>query len=95
MQQVASDPCNLRIIGERTSAGIMVQTEPVHDCAGNPVPDGTIVTFTATVGDTKSTVDAPIKQDVARAQIVASGAAVISAASGVVMGNELRVGARP
>ncbi len=95
VQQVASDPCNLRIKGERTAAGILVQTEPVHDCAGNPVPDGTIVTFTATEGDTKSTVDAPIKQDVARAQIVASGAAVISAASGVVMGNELRVGARP
>jgi hypothetical protein len=95
VQQVASDPCNLRITGQRTATGILVQTEPVHDCAGNPVPDGTIVTFTATVGDVKSTVDAPIKQDVARAQIVAPGAAVISAASGVVMGNELRVGARP
>jgi len=95
VQQVASDPCNLRIRGERTATGILVQTEPVHDCAGNPVPDGTIVTFTATVGDEKSTVDAPIKQNVARAQIVASGPAVISAASGVVMGNELRIGARP
>jgi len=95
VQQVASDPCNLRIKGERTATGILVETEPVHDCAGNPVPDGTIVTFTATVGDEKSTVDAPIKQNVARAQIVASGPAVISAASGVVMGNELRVGGRP
>ena len=95
VQQVASDPCNLRIKGERTATGILVQTEPVHDCAGNPVPDGTIVTFTATAGDVKSTVDAPIKKDVARAQIIASGPAVISAASGVVMGNELRVGARP
>jgi hypothetical protein len=95
VQQVASDPCNLRIRGERTATGILVQTEPVHDCAGNPVPDGTIVTFTATVGDEKSTVDAPIKQNVARAQIVASGPAVISAASGVVVGNELRIGARP
>jgi hypothetical protein len=95
VQQVASDPCNLRITGERTATGILVQTEPVHDCAGNPVPDGTIVTFTATVGDEKSTVDAPIKQNVARAQIVASGPAVMSAASGVVMGNELRIGARP
>jgi hypothetical protein len=94
LQQVASDPCNLRITGQRTSKGIMVQTEPVHDCTGNPVPDGTIVTFTATAGDEKSTVDAPIKQDVARAQIVAPGPAVISAASGVVMGNELTVGER-
>jgi hypothetical protein len=95
VQQVASDPCNLRIRGDRTATGILVQTEPVHDCAGNPVPDGTIVTFTATVGDEKSTVDAPIKQSVARAKIVVSGPAVISAASGVVMGNELRIGARP
>jgi hypothetical protein len=95
VQQVASDPCNLRIKGERTATGILVQTEPVRDCAGNPVPDGTIVSFTATVGNEKSTVDAPIKQDVARAQIIAAGPAVISAASGVVMGNEIRVGDRP
>lgn len=93
VQQVASEPCNLRITGERNSKGILVQTQPVHDCAGNPVPDGTIVTFTATADGEKSTVDAPIKQDVARAQIAASGPAVISAASGVVMGNELRLGA--
>jgi hypothetical protein len=94
VQQVASDPCNLRITGQRNAKGILVQTEPVHDCAGNPVPDGTIVTFTATANGEKSTVDAPIKQDVARAEIMASGPAVVSAASGVVMGNELRVGER-
>ncbi len=94
VQQVASEPCNLRITGERNAKGILVRTEPVHDCAGNPVPDGTIVTFTATADGEKSTVDAPIKQDIARAQIAASGLAVISAASGVVMGNELRLGVR-
>jgi len=95
VQQVASDPCNLRIKGQRTAAGILVETEPVHDCSGNPVSDGTMVTFTATDASGKSTVDAPIKQGVARAQMTASTAAVISVASGVVMGNELRVGARP
>ena len=95
VQQVASDPCNLRLTGERTKAGIVVQTEPVHDCAGNVVPDGTIVTFTATEATGKSSVDAPIKQGVARAQIDAPGAVVVSVASGVVMGNELRLGARP
>jgi hypothetical protein len=95
VQQVASDPCNLRIEGERTKTGIAVQTEPVHDCSGNPVPDGTIVTFTATEQNGKSTVDAPIKQGVARAQISGPGGAVISAASGVVMGNEVHVGAQP
>jgi len=92
VQQVASDPCNLRIKGQRTNKGIVVETEPVRDCSGNPVPDGTVVTFTAKGGNDTSTVDAPIKQGVARAQIIATGPVVISAASGVVMGNELRVG---
>ena len=94
VQQVASEPCNLRLTGQRNATGILVQTEPVHDCSGNPVPDGTIVSFTASAGGMKSTVDAPIKKGVARAQMDASGAAVISGASGVVMGNELRVGAK-
>jgi hypothetical protein len=92
VQQVASDPCSLRIKGERTATGIMVETEPVRDCSGNPVPDGTIVTFTAKAGNETSTVDAPVKQDVARARIIAKGPVMISAASGVVMGNELRIG---
>ncbi|MGA7301138.1 MAG: hypothetical protein WBX10_12585 [Candidatus Sulfotelmatobacter sp.] len=95
LQQVASYPCNLRITGERTKSGIMVQTEPVHDCAGNVLPDGTIVTFTATGRDGKDTVDAPIKQGIARAQMDSAGATTISAASGVVMGNEIRVGGQP
>jgi hypothetical protein len=95
VQQVASDPCNLRIKGQRVPGGILVETEPVHDCSGNPVPDGTIVAFSATESNGKSTVDAPIKQGVARAKITASNAAVISVASGVVMGNELRVGGQP
>ena len=95
VQQVASDPCNLRIKGQRTPAGIQVETEPVHDCAGNIVPDGTIVSFTAIEGNARSTVDAPIKKGVARAEIKGSGAALISVASGVVMGNELRIGAKP
>jgi hypothetical protein len=92
VQQVASDPCNLRITGQRNAEGILVQTEPVHDCGGNPVPDGTIVTFTVSGANGKDTVDAPIKHGIARAQMAASGTAVISAASGVVTGNELRMG---
>jgi hypothetical protein len=95
VQQVASDPCNLRITGGRTKNGIEVQTEPVHDCAGNPVPDGTIVTFTAQGSQGKITVDAPIKQGIARAQMEAKGEETVSVASGVVMGNELRIGAQP
>ena len=94
VQQVASDPCSLHIQGQRTAKGIVLETEPVRDCAGNPVPDGTIVSFTARSGKDTSTVDAPIKQGIARAQITATGAVVVSAASGVVMGNELRMGAQ-
>jgi hypothetical protein len=94
VQQVASDPCSLRIKGERTPKGIVVETEPVRDCTGNPVPDGTIVTFTAKAGQGTDTVDAPIKKGIARAQMTATGAVVISAASGVVMGNELRMSAQ-
>lgn len=92
VQQVASDPCNLRIKGQRTPKGIIVETDPIRDCAGNPVPDGTVVTFTAKAGDDTDTVDAPIKKGVARAEMTAKGPVVISAASGVVMGNELRIG---
>ncbi|MGC1789283.1 MAG: hypothetical protein WA718_21320 [Terriglobales bacterium] len=94
VQQVASDPCRLRIKGQRTPKGIVVETEPVRDCTGNPVPDGTVVTFTAKDGKDTSTVDAPIKQGVARAQMTATGSVVISAASGVVMGNELHLSAQ-
>jgi hypothetical protein len=91
VQQVASDPCSLHIKGQRTPKGIAVETEPVRDCTGNPVPDGTIITFTSKNAMGTDTVDAPVKQGIARAQLAANGPAVVSAASGVVMGNELRV----
>src|SRR5437588_382864 len=45
VQQTASDPCNLRFKVSPTKTGIAVETDPVRDCTGNPVPDGTIVTF--------------------------------------------------
>jgi hypothetical protein len=94
VQQVASDPCSLRIKSQRWAKGIIVETEPVHDCSGNPVPDGTIVTFNGNDGKQTYTVDAPIKKGIARAEMTVSGPVVISAASGVVMGNELRIGAQ-
>jgi hypothetical protein len=94
VQQVASEPCNLRIKGQRTPKGIVVETEPVRDCSGNPVPDGTVITFTAKSGSETSFVDAPVKQDVARAMMTVNGPVVISAASGVAMGNELRLGGK-
>ena len=91
VQQVASDPCSLRIKGKPSPKGVVVETDPVHDCSGNPVPDGTIVTFTAKNGNEVSFVDAPVKQDVARATLLVKGPVVVSAASGVAMGNELRL----
>jgi hypothetical protein len=69
-----------------------VQTDPVRDCSGNVVPDGTIVTFTETYNGGESTVDAPLKQGVARAEMPAYNGAKISVATGVVLGNEIRWG---
>jgi len=62
----------------------------VRDCNGNPVPDGTIITFTETYNGGQSTVDVPLKRGVARTEMPARNGAVISVASGVVMGNEIR-----
>lgn len=93
VQQVASDPCNLRMrIVSRSKDQITVQTDPVRDCTGNPVPDGTIVTFIETDKTGRSVVDARIKKDIARADLPGTDNANITVASGVVLGNELHVG---
>ncbi len=92
VQEVASDPCNLRMHAERDHNGILVQTDPIHDCAGNSVPDGTIVTFTLTDSTGKSTVDARIKRGFAQAELPPSANGTISVASGVVVGNEIHWG---
>ncbi|MGE5324506.1 MAG: hypothetical protein ACM3SW_16690 [Actinomycetota bacterium] len=93
VQQVASDPCNLRMhIAGQSKNGIKVQTDPIRDCTGNPVPDGTIVTFIETDSTGRSVVDARIKKGIASAELPASQKARVSVASGVVLGNELNVG---
>jgi hypothetical protein len=92
VQEVASDPCNIRMHAERDKNGILVQTDPIHDCAGNPVPDGTIVTFSLTDSTGKSAVDARIKRGIAQAELPASANGTISVASGVVVGNEIHWG---
>jgi hypothetical protein len=92
IQFVASEPCNLRIEAARVKDGITIKTTPVRDCSGNPVPDGTIVTFTAVTPKGRSSVDARIRHDVASTTFPLEDAALISVASGVVMGNEVRVG---
>jgi hypothetical protein len=90
VQQVASDPCSIRMTAEGSKNAILVRTDPIHDCSGNAVPDGTIVTFTETDPKGKSTVDARIRQGVAQAQLPLSSDATISVASGVVVGNEIQ-----
>lgn len=89
VQEVASDPCNIHMNARPTKEGILVSTDPIHDCSGNPVPDGTIVTFTSTDSNGRSTVDARIKRGTAQAILPASNDATISVASGVVVGNEI------
>jgi hypothetical protein len=92
VQQVASDPCNLHAGVQTLNGRLVLQTDPVRDCKGNALPDGTIVTFTKVDKGGRSTVDAPIKKSIARAEMPYSGAATISVASGVTLGNEIRVG---
>ena len=91
VQQVAADACNLRIKASRTKTAYLVETDPVRDCSGNPVPDGTVVSFTKTDAAGKTTVDVPIKRGVAKVEMPIEGAARITVASGVVTGNELQV----
>jgi hypothetical protein len=97
VQQVAADPCerNLRMhVAGRSGNRITIETDPVRDCSGNPVPDGTIVTFIQTDKTGRSTVDARIKKGTARAELPASDNATITVAAGVVLGNELHVGGK-
>ena len=92
VQQVASDACRIRMTARRQGDSIQVETEPIRDCSGNTLPDGTIVTFIETGGGQgKSSVDARIKQGIARAVLPATNGATVSVASGVVLGNELKI----
>jgi hypothetical protein len=90
IQEVPGNPCGLTMSAKPDGQKVQLQTAPVKDCSGNPVPDGTIVTFTETYNGTQSTVDAPLKQGVARAEMPSYKGATISVASGVVAGNEIR-----
>ncbi len=92
VEQVASEACNLHIKSYWEANHLVVQTDPVRDCSGNNVPDGTVVSFTKTDRSGKTTVDAPIKKGIAKAEMPVVGNARISVASGVVLGNELNVG---
>ena len=89
VQITASDPCNLRMRAQPGKNGILVETDPIRDCAGNAVPDGTIVTFSEVDPSGRSTVDARIKKGFAQALLPPSENAQLSVAAGVVVGNEI------
>jgi hypothetical protein len=91
--EVPGDPCTLRMSARPAGAQkISLETDPVKDCSGNAVPDGTVVTFTETYNGTTSTVDVPLKRGVAKVEMPAYSGANISVASGVVLGNQIRWG---
>jgi hypothetical protein len=94
VQQTAADPCNIRMKAEPSKNGILVTTDPIKDCAGNSVPDGTIVTFTQTGPGGRSTVDARIKKGFAQAELPNTPGTNLTVASGVVIGNEIHWGGK-
>jgi hypothetical protein len=90
--QVPGDPCTLKMSAHPSGQQVLLQTEPVRDCSGNAVPDGTIVTFTESYEGAQSTVDVPLKRGIAEVKMPMRPGARISVASGVVLGNEIRWG---
>ena len=92
VQQVPGEPCGLKMSAKPAGNQIEVQTAPVRDCSGNAVPDGTIITFTEEYDGMQSTVDVPLKRDIATIKLPAHEGARISVASGVAMGNEINWG---
>jgi hypothetical protein len=92
IEEVPGDPCGITITAHPDANKVNVQTAPIHDCSGNPIPDGTIVTFTESYEGTQSTVDVPVKKGIATLDLPAHDGARISVASGVVAGNEIRWG---
>ncbi len=90
IQQVPGDPCGLKMSAHKVGDKLNLVTDPLRDCSGNSVTDGTIVTFTESWNGGQTTVDAPLKHGVAQAMVPAVMGARLSAATGVVMGNEIR-----
>jgi len=89
VEQVPGDPCGLKMSAKQSGQQLDLSTDPVRDCSGNAVPDGTIVTFTEVYHGAQSTVDVPIKRGVAEVSMPIHNGATISVASGVVMGNQI------
>jgi len=92
IRQVPGDPCELKVSAQPSGQLLDLQTAPVRDCSGNAVPDGTIVTFTETYPGGQSTVDVPLKRDIAEVKMPAHDGATFTVASGVTLGNQIRWG---
>jgi hypothetical protein len=92
IRQVPGDPCDLKITAQPSGQLLDLQTAPVRDCSGNAVPDGTIVTFTETYPGGQSTVDVPLKRDIAEVKMPTHDGATFTVASGVILGNQIRWG---
>ncbi len=90
IKQVPGDPCGLKMSARQSGKQVLLATEPVRDCSGNAIPDGTIVTFTESYDGSQSTADVPLKHGIAEMQMPARAGATISVASGVVLGNQIR-----
>lgn len=88
--QVPGDPCGLKVSARQAGQQVQLATDPVRDCNGNAVPDGTIVTFTEAYNGAQSTVDVPLKHGFAEVQMPVHSGATFSVASGVVLGNQIR-----
>jgi hypothetical protein len=92
IDQVPGEPCAISITARPSGSRLEVQTAPVKDCSGNIIPDGTIVTFMEATPTSQTTVDVPLKRGVATINMPANPGSKISAAIGVVVGNEIRWG---
>lgn len=90
IRQVPGDPCGLKMSASPAGNKLQLVTEPVRDCNGNAVPDGTVVTFTEVFDGAQSTVDVPLKRGIAQVEMPSHSGATLSVASGVVLGNQIR-----
>jgi len=89
VRQVPGDPCGLKMIAHLSGQKLLLVTDPVLDCNGNAVSDGTIVSFTESFAGGQSTVDVPLKHGVAEVELANHNGATISVASGIVLGNQI------
>src|SRR4051794_18632201 len=67
--QVPGDPCSLKMSAHPAGQQIQLQTDPVRDCSGTAVPDGTVGTFTESYPGGQSTVDVPRQRGVTQVKM--------------------------